>query len=170
MVVSTIAGSGVSGAANGLGTVAAFMMPSGVTGDTLGNLFISDASANSIRQIQTGDTCSAGLYFDGSNCASVPAGYYSTGEGVYYACAAGYYSSSTGSSACSFCNGRFSSPGSSSCSLSACMTGYYLDSSSICQVCLAGSYSLGGTSNVCTLSPAGAWFVRVLLAYICVAY
>jgi sugar lactone lactonase YvrE len=50
-VVSTLAGSGVSGSANGTGTGAQFNNPSGVALDTNGNLYVADKSNHQIRKI-----------------------------------------------------------------------------------------------------------------------
>jgi len=56
-VVSTFAGSGVQGAADGSATTASFYFPTGVKLDTSGNLFVADFSNHKIRKIlPTGDT------------------------------------------------------------------------------------------------------------------
>jgi sugar lactone lactonase YvrE len=52
-VVTTLAGSGLSGNANGTGTSASFNSPSGVTVDALGNVYVADYSNQLIRQIST---------------------------------------------------------------------------------------------------------------------
>lgn len=49
--VSTLAGSGVAGFADGTGTAAQFNYPNGITINTDGVLFVSDGSNNRIRQI-----------------------------------------------------------------------------------------------------------------------
>jgi len=49
--VSTLAGNGHSGFANGTGTNATFSFPQGVTVDSLGNVFVADAGNNAIRKI-----------------------------------------------------------------------------------------------------------------------
>jgi streptogramin lyase len=50
-VVSTLAGSGSSGSANGTGTAASFNNPSGVTVDVSGNVFVADRDNQAIRKI-----------------------------------------------------------------------------------------------------------------------
>ena len=68
-VVTTIAGTGSMGSANGIGTSASFYLPQGACVDNLGNLYISDSANNLIRKIAvTGYTITpalpAGLSFD----------------------------------------------------------------------------------------------------------
>ncbi|HEY6142187.1 MAG TPA: gliding motility-associated C-terminal domain-containing protein [Flavobacterium sp.] len=50
-VVTTLAGSGVIGAADGTGTASSFNSPVGIAVDNLGNLFVSDRDNNNIRTI-----------------------------------------------------------------------------------------------------------------------
>ena len=49
--VTTLAGTGSSGSANGTGTSASFNYPSGITTDGT-NLYVSDSNNNQIRQIE----------------------------------------------------------------------------------------------------------------------
>jgi len=50
-VVSTLAGSGTAGNADGLGTVASFVNPYGITVDVSGNVYVTDIAYNVIRKI-----------------------------------------------------------------------------------------------------------------------
>jgi sugar lactone lactonase YvrE len=50
-VVSTLAGSGTNGSADGVGTNASFYSPYSITADNLGNLYIADHQNNKIRKI-----------------------------------------------------------------------------------------------------------------------
>jgi sugar lactone lactonase YvrE len=50
-VVTTIAGSGVSGSANGTGSSATFDTPTGIAVDTNGNIFVSEYASGKIRKI-----------------------------------------------------------------------------------------------------------------------
>ena len=70
--VSTFAGSGTAGAANGNGSAATFSKPMGVTLDNSGNLIVADATSNKIRKIASnGDvTTVAGSGTAGYNLSS----------------------------------------------------------------------------------------------------
>ena len=51
-VISTFAGSGTEGSADGIGTDSAtFFNPAGITADTFGNLYVADSFNNKIRKI-----------------------------------------------------------------------------------------------------------------------
>ena len=50
-VVSTLAGSGSAGFADGAGAQAAFKSPHGVAVDAAGNVFVADASNHLIRKV-----------------------------------------------------------------------------------------------------------------------
>ena len=52
-VVSTVAGSTVSGYVDGVGTVAKFNIPHGISIDSAGNVWVADTGNHMIRQINT---------------------------------------------------------------------------------------------------------------------
>ena len=52
-VVSTVAGSGVAGYGDGVGTVSVFYYPSGVSVDSSGSVIVADYNNNMIRKIST---------------------------------------------------------------------------------------------------------------------
>jgi len=52
-VVSTVAGSTVSGYVEGVGTVAKFYNPIGISVDSAGNAWVADTSNHKVRQINT---------------------------------------------------------------------------------------------------------------------
>src|SRR3954467_3060832 len=62
-VVSTLAGSGAFGAADGAGGTASFRSPRGVAVDAAGNVFVADTQNHTIRQVTPGGVVStvAGL-------------------------------------------------------------------------------------------------------------
>ncbi len=51
-IVTTLAGTGLSGHADGPASAASFALPSGVAVDSFGNLYVADSGNNSIRRIQ----------------------------------------------------------------------------------------------------------------------
>jgi len=53
-MVTTIAGSGLQGSANGTGTSASFRFPQGVTVDAAGNVYVADTNNQLIRKISVG--------------------------------------------------------------------------------------------------------------------
>ena len=52
-VVSTVAGSTVSGYVDGVGTVAKFWYPNGISVDSTGNAWVADSNNHMIRRINT---------------------------------------------------------------------------------------------------------------------
>jgi sugar lactone lactonase YvrE len=55
-VVTTLAGSGNAGAANGVGTAASFNRPAGIAVDASGNVYVGDSNNNMIRKISPDGT------------------------------------------------------------------------------------------------------------------
>jgi len=53
-LVSTLAGSGATGAANGTGTHASFSAPNGIAVDAAGNVYVADYGNNLIRKVTPG--------------------------------------------------------------------------------------------------------------------
>ena len=68
-VVTTLAGSGTAGSANGTGPAATFYSPSGVAVDTAGNVYVADDGNNLIRKIN-----SSGLVSTLASSFSFPSG------------------------------------------------------------------------------------------------
>jgi streptogramin lyase len=80
-VVTTLAGSGAQGSANGTGTAASFYQPEGVAVDSCGNLYVADTKNNLIREITPGGvvTTLAGSVSPGStNGTGTAASFYFT--------------------------------------------------------------------------------------------
>ncbi|CAN5153396.1 SBBP repeat-containing protein [soil metagenome] len=71
-IVTTLAGSGARGAANGAADKASFNAPAGVAVDALGNVYVADTGNNMIRKINTSGTVST--YADG--------GYFNAPSGI----------------------------------------------------------------------------------------
>ena len=107
--------------------------------------------------------CGAGSYYNGSACASCPAGQYSSrGIGDMSTscsdCAAGTYALSTGASSCSDCTaGKFSSStGRATACTDSCSAGKFSASgASSCSDCAAGKYAASMGSTTCSDCDAG---------------
>ncbi|TAE31874.1 MAG: hypothetical protein EAZ92_02200, partial [Candidatus Kapaibacterium sp.] len=84
-VVTTIAGSGVAGFADGTGAAAQFNTPSGLTRDGAGNIYVSDGGNHRIRKIVPGTgvvTTFAGSGVAGFNDATGTAAQFSSPAGL----------------------------------------------------------------------------------------
>ncbi|MGI4749920.1 MAG: virginiamycin B lyase family protein [Janthinobacterium lividum] len=57
-IVSTLAGSGTAGSADGIGTAASFSSPTGITIDANGNLFVTELDVPRVRKITSSGTVS----------------------------------------------------------------------------------------------------------------
>lgn len=83
-VVSTFAGAGTSGAADGTGTSATFNSPLGMAFDARGNLFVADFGNHKVRRITPGGvvTTTAGTGVAGSATGPAPAASFDNPTGV----------------------------------------------------------------------------------------
>ena len=70
-LVSTLAGSNVSGSSDGQGTAASFNQPSGIAVDKSGNIYVADVGNNEIRKITAGGLVST---FAGSTASGIADG------------------------------------------------------------------------------------------------
>lgn len=82
--VTTFAGSGTIGAANGIGTAASFYYPAGMAVDAVDNLYIADYGNNKIRKISPDGTVStfAGTGVAGSSDGNVSTAQFNGATGV----------------------------------------------------------------------------------------
>lgn len=97
-VVSTLAGSGAAGSTNGQGTKATFDMPTGITINTLGELFVADYGSHLIRKVTAdglvstlaGNTTAGYVNAIGTSARfNQPAGIVADGAGNLYVADAG---------------------------------------------------------------------------------
>ena len=78
VTVSTVAGSGVAGAADGAGTAAQFHWPYGIVQNAQGTLYVADNSNNAIRQVSPAGVVSTLAYVGG------PSGLALDSQGMLY--------------------------------------------------------------------------------------
>lgn len=143
-MVSTIAGSGLVGWADGAVTTASFYYPEGIAVDSSGSLYVVDTCGR-IRKIAPVD-CSPGYYYS------------SFGSGITCApCSGGTFSSSPNSISCNVCpSGQTSLPGASACS--SCPAGSFTSIiDTRCVVCAPGFYSPTAGSSSCSACNSGLW-------------
>lgn len=91
--VTTFAGSGTAGSANGLGTAATFNGPYGITSDNAGNLYVCDLNNDLVRKITPGGQVTTLLH------VATPMGIVAGKRGELYVCTGDshIYEVSTGS-------------------------------------------------------------------------
>jgi len=82
--VSTFAGSGAAGNANGKGTAASFNSPAGIAIDQQGNLYVGDAANNMVRKIAPDGTVTtlAGTGAAGANNGALTTATFNSPQGV----------------------------------------------------------------------------------------
>ena len=98
-VVTTLAGTGGQGSADGAGTAASFTYPHGVAVDVLGNVYVADTFSNKIREISPAGmvTTLAGSGSAGSLDGLGTAASFNTPEGVAVDAAGNVYVADSGS-------------------------------------------------------------------------
>ena len=151
--VSTIAGGGSPGYANGFGTNALFNFPAAASADSMGTIFVSDYNNNRIRQL-TCVPCPASYYCSTGIPVICPAGSYcpfNPPADNLTPCPAGTWSAAAGASSNSTCT--------------SCAAGTYSVVSgaaapSTCTPCVAGTFSISAGANApsaCTPCPSGTY-------------
>ena len=193
--VTTLAGSGAAGSANGVGTAASFNRPRGISLDaTLSTLFVSEVAGHCIRsislstlQVQTIAGSSSASFADGFGTSArfnSPLFMANTPLGILYAvdhgnnrirqltcvpCPASYYCASGGPVLCPaghFC--PFSSFNATACPAGAYSSAVGASSNATCLVCPAGAYCAAGATAP-TLSPTGYYSATPGLATLAAA-
>jgi streptogramin lyase len=83
-LVTTLAGSGSAGAANGVGTAASFNGPAGITVDVSGNVYVGDSNNNLIRKIAPDGTVTtvAGTGLAGADNGALNTATFNNPQGV----------------------------------------------------------------------------------------
>lgn len=103
-IVSTIAGTGIAGASNGMALLATFFRPQGITSDLHGNLFVADNSNNLVRRLTP---CTQGAYMTSNGPVICPSGSFCPLCSTNWTlCPAGTFASAAGSTSCQQCPGR----------------------------------------------------------------
>ena len=144
-----LAGSGVAGFRDGVGTQAQFNSPRHIAADELGNIYVADSCNNCIRMIVP---CDGGSYVQNRTCQVCPAGTFSL-------------SAQFDLSSCIQCSaGTFSAANSSSCT--SCPADTYSNAnSSICTTCPPGLFS-APLSSSCSSYAAGRFNTSISSRYL----
>ena len=195
--VTTLAGGGNPGFADGTGSEASFSQPQGLVVDAGGIVFVADTGNNCVRSVTPGGLvraiagCGTGTFTDGVGADATfnnPMGVAIDASGNVFVtdsynhrirkleCPPGTFST-TGVANCTPCTaGAYSIAGAPSCTFSAasCPAGTYAAPPGSCLACAAGTFSAAaGAANVSACAPctAGSFspFPGATLCATCVA-
>ncbi len=128
--VTTLAGSGAGGWADGFGVNAAFSNEGGLVVDARGNVLVADGDNHRVRVIQPSAPCAAGVYCAAGTSSAVPTvpctpGYYCAAGADRALCSIGFYCPSGSSAQVACPAGAFHCPAGASAPVSiACAVGY----------------------------------------------